>query len=95
MPLGRATRNWSQLGLQAGLLVVGLGLLQVVAERTNRRFDLTPTRGLSLSPVTRKVLAAVAAPLEITVFFRRGTREQYADLLERFRAENRNVAFEL
>jgi len=95
MPLGRATRNWSQLGLQVCLLVVALGLLQVVAERTNRRFDLTPTRGLSLSPVTRKLLAEVAAPLEITVFFRRGTREQYADLLERFRAENRNVAFEL
>jgi ABC-type uncharacterized transport system involved in gliding motility auxiliary subunit len=95
MPLGRATRNWSQLGLQVCLLLVALGLLQVVAERTNRRFDLTPTRGLSLSPVTRKLLAEVAAPLEITVFFRRGTREQYADLLERFRAENRNVEFEL
>jgi hypothetical protein len=95
MALPRATRNWSQLGLQVCLLLVGLGLLQVVAERTNLRFDLTPTRGLSLSPVTRKVLAEVAAPLRITVFFRRGTREQYADLLERFQAVNRHVAFEL
>jgi ABC-type uncharacterized transport system involved in gliding motility auxiliary subunit len=95
MPMARATRNWSQLGLQVCLLLVGLGLLQVVAERTNLRFDLTPTRGLSLSPVTRKVLAEVAAPLRITVFFRRGTREQYADLLERFRGVNRHIEFEL
>jgi ABC-type uncharacterized transport system involved in gliding motility auxiliary subunit len=95
MRIGRATRNWSQLGLQVCLLLVGLGLLQVVAERTNLRFDLTPTRGLSLSPVTRKVLAEVAAPLRVTVFYRRGTREQYADLLERFRAVNRHVEFEL
>ena len=95
MQVGRATRNWSQLALQVCLLLVGLGLLQVVAERTNRRFDLTPTRALSLSSVTRKLLGEVSAPLRITVFFRRGTREQYADLLERFRAENQNVEFEL
>jgi len=76
MRFGRAARGWSRLGLELAMLLVAFGLLQVVAERSNRRFDLTPTRGLSLSPVTRKVLAAVAAPLEITVFFRRGTREQ-------------------
>jgi ABC-type uncharacterized transport system involved in gliding motility auxiliary subunit len=95
MRLGRAARNWSQLGLQVLLLLVGLGLLQVIAERTNRRFDLTPSGGLSLAPVTRHLLAEVEAPLRITVFFRRGTREQHADLLERFRAVNRHLAFEL
>jgi ABC-type uncharacterized transport system involved in gliding motility auxiliary subunit len=95
MRLGRATRNWTHLGLQVCLLLVGLGLVQVVAERTNRRFDLTPTRTLSLSPVTQKVLAEIAGPLHVTVFFRRGTREQYAELLERFRAVNHRVEFEL
>jgi ABC-type uncharacterized transport system involved in gliding motility auxiliary subunit len=91
----RAARSWSQLALQVGLLLVGLGLLQVVAERTNTRLDLTPGRGLSLSSVTRKVLAEVTAPLKITVFFSRGTRAQYTDVLERFRAANPNVTAEL
>jgi len=95
MAVPRAARNWAQLGVQVLLLLVGLGLLQVVAERTTRRFDLTPTHALSLSSVTRKVLDEVRAPLEVTVFFRRGTREQYADLLERFRGVNANVDFEL
>jgi ABC-type uncharacterized transport system involved in gliding motility auxiliary subunit len=93
--LSRAARSWSQLALQVGLLLLALGLLQVVAERTNRRFDLTPDRSLSLSPVTRKILKQVAEPLEITVFFRRGTRERYTDLLARVRAESREVTFEL
>lgn len=95
MAVSRAARSWAQLGVQVLLLLVGLGLLQVAAERTNRRFDLTPTRTLSLSPVTRSVLEQVVAPLAVTVFFRRGSREQHADLLERLRAANPNVSFEL
>ena len=95
MAFERAARGWAQLGLQAGLLLLALGLLQVVAERTNRRFDLTPSGGLSLAPVTRKLIGEVSEPLRITLFFRRGTREQYADLLEKFRAVNGRVAFEL
>ena len=52
MATARAARNWGRLGLHVVLLLVGLGLLQLVAERTNRRFDLTPARTLSLSPLT-------------------------------------------
>jgi len=95
MALTRAARSWSQLVLQVLLLLTGLGLLQVVAERTNRRFDLTPGRELSLSPVTQKLLAQVKEPLRITVFFQRGMREQYAQLLERLRVLNRRVESEL
>jgi ABC-type uncharacterized transport system involved in gliding motility auxiliary subunit len=95
MALARAARGWSQLVLQVGLLLAALGLVQVVAERTNRRFDLTPTSALSLSPATRELLAQVHEPLRITVFFRRGTREQYATLLERLRAASPGVDVEL
>lgn len=91
----RAGRSWTQLALQTGLLVVGLGLLQTAAERTNRRFDLTPGRTMSLSEPTKKLLAEVDAPLRITVFFRRGTREQYVEMLEAFRTQNPHVEFEL
>jgi gliding motility-associatede transport system auxiliary component len=95
MVVSRAARNWTQLGLQALLLVVAFGLLQVTAERTNRRFDLTPTRALSLSPVTEKILRQVDGPLRITVFHRRGTREQHQDLLARLRLANPRIEYEL
>ncbi len=95
MRLGRAARSWAQLGLQLTLLVAAVGLLQMVAERTNRRFDLTPARDLSLAPVTRKLLGELTEPLRVTVFFRRGTKEQYADLLERLRAVNPRIEIAL
>jgi hypothetical protein len=95
MAISRATRNWAQLGMHVLLLLLGLGLLQIIAERTNRRLDLTPRATLSLAPLTRKLLAGVSGPVKVTVFFRRGAREQHADLLERFQAVNRNIEFEL
>ena len=91
----RSTRSWAQLWLQAGLLVTALVLLQVVAERTNRRFDLTPTRGLSLSPVTEKVVKEIDEPLSVTAFFRRGQREPIAALLKRLQTANPHVRFGL
>lgn len=92
---GRAARGWAQLGLHVGLLLLGLSLLQVAAERANRRIDLTRTRELSLSGVTEQVLREVAHPLRITVFHRRGERGQHAALLERMRLVNPRVEYEL
>jgi gliding motility-associatede transport system auxiliary component len=91
----RALRGWIQLAVQVGLLVVAAGLIQTVAERTNRRFDFTVRHDLSLSDVTRRVLAGVTSPLRITVFYDRGNRAQYAGLLSRIRAVNPAVETEL
>jgi gliding motility-associatede transport system auxiliary component len=95
MRAGRTARGWMQLATEAALILLACGLLQVLAERTNRRIDLTPTRALSLSPVTRNVLAEVTEPLRVTVFHRRGERARFAGLLDRLRTENPHVAYEL
>jgi ABC-type uncharacterized transport system involved in gliding motility auxiliary subunit len=95
MTTGRAAREWGRFALHVVLLLVGIGLLQVVADRTNRVFDLTPDRSLSLSPITLNVLAEVKDPLAVTVFFRRGTREQYTELLARLRDANPHVTAEV
>jgi len=93
--MSRGARGWTELAAQVLLLLVGLGGVQVAAERTNHRVDLTPGRELTVAPATRKLLAEVAAPLHITVFFRRGTRERYADLVRLFADANPHVDFEL
>lgn len=95
MIASRTARGWWQLALEVGLLLLGLGLIQVVAERTNRRFDLTATRDLSLAPATRNVVAQVERPLHVVVFHRRGSREEYAGLLGRLQAENPRITWEL
>jgi ABC-type uncharacterized transport system involved in gliding motility auxiliary subunit len=92
---GRAVRGWSQLVLEAVLIVLACVFLQMLAERTNRRVDLTPTRALSLSPSTRTVLAQVTEPLHLTVYHRRGERAVFAGLLERVHTENPHVSVEL
>ncbi len=92
---GRAARGWLQLVLEAALIVAACVMLQVVAERTNRRLDLTPTRALSLSGVSRQVLGEVTAPLHVTVFHRRGEREAFAGLLDRLQTENPQITGEL
>jgi hypothetical protein len=91
----RAARGWMQLAIEAVLVLLVCGLLQVLAERTNRRIDLTPTRALSLSPVTRNVLGEVTEPLWVTVFHRRGDRGRFAGLLDRLHTENPHVTYEL
>jgi hypothetical protein len=92
---GRAARHWARLALEVTLLLVGVALLQVVAERTNQRFDLTLGRDLSLSSVTTRVLGELQAPLHVTVFHRRGARGQYTGLLERLQAASPHVEYEL
>jgi hypothetical protein len=84
-----------QLVLEAILIVLACVLLLVLAERTHRRVDLTPTRALSLSPVTRKVVAQVTEPLHVTVYHRRGERAVFAGLMERLRTENPQISAEL
>ena len=91
----RAVRGWAQLVLQVGLVLMAAGLVQVVAERTNRRVDLTVARELSLSEVTRRVLDDVEESMSITVFYARGQRSRYAGLLSRIRAAAPQVTTEL
>jgi ABC-type uncharacterized transport system involved in gliding motility auxiliary subunit len=91
----RALKQWGLLALHVAMLITGVVLLQVVAERTNRRVDLTLGRDLSLSPATERVLGELTARLHVTVFHRRGSRAQYAPLLERLRVASPQVDYEL
>lgn len=79
----RTARGWAQLALQVAFVLLAAGLAQTLADRTNRRIDLTADRDLSLSDVAVRVLGEVREPLRITVFYPRGDRGRYAGLLGR------------
>jgi ABC-type uncharacterized transport system involved in gliding motility auxiliary subunit len=91
----RSCRHWALLALHVTLLLTGVVAFQVAAERTNRRVDLTRARSLSLSTVSERVLREIGAPVRVSVFHRRGTRAQYAPLLERMRAVSGHVEYQL
>ena len=91
MRAGRAVRGWLQLAAQLAALLFVVVCLQVVADRTNRRFDLTAGKALTLAPITRQVLDELTAPLQITVFYDRGNRGRYAALVKRLAAVSSHV----
>jgi hypothetical protein len=87
--------GWARVLLQVALLLTGIVGLQIAAEHTSRRVDLTPTHDLSLSPVSEQVLKQLDAPLRATVFHRRGRRAQLAPVLEGLHAANHAFEYEL
>src|SRR5262245_34714866 len=91
----RAVRSWMHLLVQVVLFVGVLACVQVLAERTTHRFDLTPTAALSFPAPARQVLAQVSEPMTITVFHRRGERARYVELLRRVQAENAHITVAL
>ncbi len=93
--LRRTARGWVQLALQVALVLAAAGLLQTLADRTNRRIDLTAARALSLSEVAVRVLSEIEAPLRITVFYPRGDRARHAALMKRIAAVSPSVEIEL
>jgi ABC-2 type transport system permease protein len=82
----RGSRRWLPVVAEAAAGLFVIACLQVVADRTNRRIDLTAGRALTLPAITRQVLGELQGPLTLTVFYDRGNRGRYAAVLKRLAA---------
>ncbi len=91
----RASRHWLELAASVALVLAILVVVQVAADRHGGRLDLTPSRRLSLSEPTRRILAEIDQDLEIEAFYARWQREEVADLLRRLATANRHVRYRL
>ena len=91
----RASRQWLSLAVSIVLLVATLAVVQFIAERNNVRFDLTPSRRLSLSQGSLQILARLEGDVEIDVYYTRGRREESADLLRLFADASLHVRYQL
>jgi hypothetical protein len=69
--------------------------VQSFSDLANKRYDLTTTQFLSLSPYTLSVLAEVKSPLRVDLFYERGERQRSRDLLELMRDHCKQLTFEL
>src|SRR5205085_8699513 len=76
-------------------LLGALVLLQVGLERTDRTFDLTAERSLSLTAETRAIVGHVRHAARITAFARPGEpgRPEAAALLDRYHRLNRRISY--
>lgn len=90
-----SVRRFFLLGVEVALVLAIVVSLEVLLARGNLRFDLTPAKKYSLSPVTQKVLKALNQEVELTAFYRRGERSQYDELLGLMAQETPFLSYQL
>jgi len=92
------TRQSTKYGLNLLVTVVILltiiGLIEVISARNNKRFDLTPEKIHTLSPLTKKVLKALDKDVTITVFYRRDQIHEFRDLLKKYEDETSKINYQ-
>jgi len=97
---GRLTqfRQTALLALQVIMAAVLFGLLLVLADNHNRRFDLTPTKSFVLSDEARQVAQGLKVPIRITAFYNSQEgeqRRQMADVLQLFHDAAPRITYQL
>lgn len=90
-----STRRFLLLGLEILFLVVIVVSIETLVSRANQRFDLTPEKKYSLSPVTVQVLHGLSQPVQTTIFYRRGDREKHDELLALMAQESPFFSYQL
>lgn len=93
-----ALRGWALLALQVLLALVLFFVLEMLATRHNRRYDLTPAKAFELSGSARQVAAAFDQPVRITAFYNsqgNDARRNMADLLTQFEVAAPDFSFRL
>jgi hypothetical protein len=93
-----SARGTLHLTIQVALILALFGVLQLLATRHNRRFDLTPSKAFVLSTQAEQVAGTLTQPVRITAFFSSqdsGQRRDMLDLLEQFRGASPHIDFRL
>ncbi len=83
------------------LLLIGLVLLNLVAGRLYKRFDLTQDQRFTLSPAAEEIVDQVQSPLVVDVFLKgdfppefRRLQSETEQLLDEFSSYNGNIKFD-
>lgn len=92
------TRQSTKYGLNLAVTVIVLlaiiGLVEVISARHNKRFDLTPEKMHTLSPLTKKVLKALDEEVNVIVFYQRDQVFEFRDLLKQYRDETSKISYQ-
>lgn len=92
------TRQSTKYGLNLLVTVVVLlaiiGLVEVISARHNKRFDLTPEKMHTLSPLTKKVLKALNKEVKVIIFYQRDQIFEFRDLLKKYGDETSKISYQ-
>jgi ABC-type uncharacterized transport system involved in gliding motility auxiliary subunit len=90
----QSTKYGLNLLVTAVVLLVIIGIVEVIAARHNRRFDLTTDQMMTLSPLTKKVLKALDQEVTVTVFYQRDQIFEFRDLLKQYDNETDKLNYQ-
>jgi ABC-type uncharacterized transport system involved in gliding motility auxiliary subunit len=90
-------RQWALVAVTNVMLLVVLVGLQTFSIRNNVRWDLSPTKALSLSQQTKDILEALTQDAQVTLFFggTPDTYQGYEDLFRRYAAESSHFQYRI
>jgi ABC-type uncharacterized transport system involved in gliding motility auxiliary subunit len=91
----RGVQYGSHAAVSTGMLLVALILVNFVANRHDRSFDLTEAGYSTLSSQTRQVLKHLPRDVRLLAFYPTGRRTQAAALLRLYAEESRRLSYEL
>ncbi len=96
--VNQSVRHTALLVLQIAMAGVLFGLLLVLADNHNRRFDLTPTKSFVLSDEAQRVAQGLQVPIRVTAFYNAQEsqqRRQMEDVLQLFADASRRITYRL
>jgi ABC-type uncharacterized transport system involved in gliding motility auxiliary subunit len=95
---GHSFRQGALNAFQIAAAVAAFGLLIVLAERHNVRFDLTPTQSFVLSDEAQRVTEGLEKPVRVTIFYnsqQQDDRHRVEDLIDLFQNASTRISFRL
>ncbi len=95
---GYSIRHGLLVAVQVVLLTALCGFVLLLADRYNRRYDLTPLKTFVLSEQAKRIAAGVRKPVQVKIFYNgqeSGRRRQIADLLDQFAAASPLISYSL
>jgi len=90
----QSTKYGLNLMVYALVILIMIGMVEVIAARHNKRFDLTAEKALSLSPLTQKVLKGLDREVTVTVFYQRDQIFEFRDLLKQYENETDKLTYQ-
>ena len=91
---GRQARYGTLAGASVLIVLAILAAINYLAERHNKRWDLTAASQYTLSDQTKKVLQGLTKPVKVTVFARTDDFERFRSRLEEYQYQTKQLQVE-
>ena len=88
-------KHWLNLTVMILFALAIMIFIDIISTNHNHIFDLTPTQKYTLSDQCKKILKSQTKNIKVTVFYEKGKRAEYEDLLRRYSYETPYFSYAL